>query len=409
MLAVVTRVAYIVVRPPVAAQILEPLADATDYDLLARSLISSGSFLNQRGHLTAFRPPIYPAFLALCYMVLGVGNLKAVACVQAVLAGVNAMLGGWIAGKLGGKRAAILAALGFAFYPAFIAQVTMLLSEELARTQLLLFAGTLLLAFERDWLPWWTASGFLLGLAILNKTVLLAATPLLALVILLAGPMTPWKRRWIRVALFTMATAGPVLFWTARNVAAAGRLILVSTNFPITYAHGVTKFSFHTNEWYGDEVKLLEVPDSFQKLTQLRGYRTIEDELDIGRKWRMRADEFIASHRAWYVKLTARKALHFWSPFIRNSTAQQAIALASMGPMILLGWLGAGRLLRTAGVHRATALAWIAMALAVTLPYAMTQADIRYRLALIDPLWIMTSAIFVASFLQRRSTLEDSP
>src|SRR5204863_7005229 len=44
-----------------------PVADAADYQRLAFELSRSNAFVNDHGLPTAWRPPLYPAFLAFVY------------------------------------------------------------------------------------------------------------------------------------------------------------------------------------------------------------------------------------------------------------------------------------------------------------------------------------------------------
>jgi 4-amino-4-deoxy-L-arabinose transferase-like glycosyltransferase len=396
------RLGFVLARQPEPAAVLTPLADATDYHHLALSLLDNGSYSAPGGEATAFRPPVYPAFLALMYAIFGKGNLLAVAIVQALLGTLNCLLAAAVARTAGlGRAAALVAAVVFTFYAPFAVQAAEILTEVLARTQLLLAVWLLLLALRRGGWAWYAAAGAAMALAILNKSALGAAAPFIGAVIIFRSA-PEWRRRLLRAGSYALAAALILGAWSFRNHSVSGRFIPVSTNFPITFAQGVTKWSFYTNTWYGSDVKLLESPEDFLRLTQLRSYNGIEEELRTGGEWSARARLFISEHPGFFAKLTLRKALHFWSPLISNSRFAQLAALLMMTPVLLGGgWFVVRGLLRRE--HLDLILVALAIALPVTIPYAVSQPDIRYRLGLVDPIWIvMLAGIF--SFYSRPTT-----
>lgn len=385
--------ALVALRPPTAAVELTRLNDQSDYDHLARTLIEHFSYAAPTGEPTAFRPPAYPVFLAIVYTVFGKGNLLAVALVQALLHATNVLLTAWLARRSGfGRPTALIAALAHGLYPSFVFQVTQLLTEVTGRTQLLLALGLLMEALRRGCSRWYLAAGAAMALAILNKSALAAAAPFLGLAIIAQSADT-WPLRLRRAGAYALA-AGLVLgAWTVRNYAHTGRFVPVSTNFPVTFAQSLSRRSFYTELWYEGRRPLLPVRDDMLELTQLRHYRGMADEMETGAMWGAKARAFVAENPAFFAELTARKAAHFWSPTIRNARAAQALAFSSMAPVLLLGWWGLVRGRRETRDFRLVALA---IALPVTAVYAISQPDVRYRLALIDPIWMIMAASVAA-------------
>jgi len=289
----------------------------------------------------------------------------------------------------GSKGAARLSAIAYALYPAFILQVTQILSETLGRALLLASLTVLMAAVEsksRRGMLW---SGVLLGLSILNKSVLLLTVPFLILWVAWMGQASLSQR--LRLSLLNFAI--PILCvtggWMARNaIVSKGEIIPVSTNYPITFAHGVTRFCYYANLWFGPE-RLMPVPDNYQELTQLRFNKGVNDELRTGRFYARRAFAFMRQHPGFITLLTLRKAGHFWSPFIRNTRWAERIAFLTMAPVLLLGWVGVIRALGRSKKERGVGLLALAIALPVSLPYIFSQPDVRYRVGIIDPLWII--------------------
>lgn len=408
-LAVLLRAAIVGWHPPTADEVLTPLNDSTDYHVLACGLVDGKGWVGETGAPSAFRPPVYPLFLAAVYTVFGKGSLWAVAAIQVLLSAAATWFCARIARGAGGSEwGAVLAALGYAVYPAFLTQAGQILTEELGRV--LLLGGAMLLLEARNRTVWLAASGAVLALAVLNKSVLAAAMPFLSF---LAAGNPLEGRAWVRRgATFAIPALLLIGCWTARNYALSGRFIPVSTNFPITWSQGVTRFSLYTNEWYGTDVELLTAPDDFLALTQLRNYSGIEEELAVGAQWSDKARAWVDENPGVYGMLTMRKALHYWGPFVRNSPAVQAVAVATMGPVLLFGWIAIMGSLRAGGNRRRAALMTLAIALPTTIPYAISQPDVRYRLALAEPFWLTFAALWLGSLLcdnSRNSSTATAP
>jgi len=402
--ALLPRLAVVAWRWPTPAEILTPLNDSTDYDFLARSLLEGKGFSAPCGQPTAFRPPLYPLFLAAVYAVFGLTNLGAVAILQAFFGASHAVLLTLLARRAGlRERTALLAGLVAALYPPFLFQTPQILAEVLHR--FLQTASLLLLLIGlQDRKPLRVAAaGAMFALAALNKSVLLAAFPFLLVWIFLQtrkwyrvpepkeNPDQVLRRTWRAAILFTLPVVVLLGGWTLRNAAASGTFIPVSTNFPITFAHGVTRFSLYTRLWYGED-RCMTAPADYQELTQLRTYCGVEEELAVGRAEAARARRFIAERPWRFAVLTVRKALHFWGANIRNTRVNEWIALLTMGPVLLAGWIGLVVVFFRRHSSMAFALLALAIALPVTVPYAISQCDVRYRLSLIDPLWIILAA-----------------
>jgi hypothetical protein len=92
---------------------------------------------------------------------------------------------------------------------------------------------------------------------------------------------------------------------------------------------------------------------------------------------------------------------------VRNSPAVQAVAMATMGPVLVLGWMALIGGLWKRGDRRHAALLALAVALPTTIPYAISQPDVRYRLALADPLWMALAAAMVGSWVGGKPGAQD--
>jgi len=89
------------------------------------------------------------------------------------------------------------------------------------------------------------------------------------------------------------------------------------------------------------------------------------------------------------------------STFNQDLTSRKWIAFVSMFPILVPGWLGHYMEINRGGKARKLAILSIGLALSISLPHILSQPDIRYRLSLIDPLWIIFGSWFVISQYQR--------
>lgn len=208
----------------------EQVNDAADYHRLAADLSRGLGYVNEAGGPTAWRPPGYPAFLAIIYSGFGV-SVRAATLTQAVLGGLTVLLLAAFGALIIGRREALVATMLAAVYPSLFWLPRVLLSENLSLplTLAALCAAAMLLRTEH--LRWACACGVLLGLcALVRGANLVVAAVLLAGMVLVA-----WKRgrRWRQLAaasaLVCAGVALVLLPWTARNYRVFHQLVPVAT------------------------------------------------------------------------------------------------------------------------------------------------------------------------------------
>jgi len=183
------------------------LDDMFQYDMLARSLAAGNGFrwysqpdlnliqplieldLSQiqydpRGIETSFRPVLYPAFLALIYLVSGLERrFMAARLAQAVLGALLAPMTYALARRIfaDDSRVARWSSLAIAVYPMLVLFPLALATENLFFVLILGAAMALLRAGETGKLRDFALAGVLIGLAILTRSVITAFVPLAAL------------------------------------------------------------------------------------------------------------------------------------------------------------------------------------------------------------------------------------
>ncbi len=248
LLALVLRIVLVLATPH-----FQPRTDAADYDRIAVSLVQHGRFPDSivapKGEPSAFRPPLFPLALAGVYELVGTGSSaarwEAGRLFEAALGALTVLLVGLIAGRLWGRRAALVSAGIAAVFPPLVLVGSSLMTEPLFIP--LVLAAVLAALAARD-SPrrrrWEAAAGLSLGLAALTRA---NGLPLLIPLAFLAWSERP-RRSWhsltspalvIAVALITLIP------WTVRNAHVFHRLVPISTGGGYLLAGTYNSYSQH--------------------------------------------------------------------------------------------------------------------------------------------------------------------
>lgn len=240
-LAAVLAVA-LVLRLAVALLWTAPLdGDAGDYDRLASGLAAGRGYVDTNGQPTAWRPPLYPAFLAGVYRTVGDGP-AAVGTMQALVGTISVAAVFAATATAFGPAAGLLGAAFVAVDAAQLSLTSRRLSEGLFT--LLLLAMVLLSQRARERLragatAWGAAAsaGVVGGLATLTRG-LFVGYPLLVALALAATPVGPAPngrgRRWRAALALTVAYALTLTPWALRNAHAVGSPVPVATQGGLT-------------------------------------------------------------------------------------------------------------------------------------------------------------------------------
>ncbi len=184
------------------------------------------SFLMETGHLPdAFRPPVYPLFLAAVRTVWDA--VAAVRLSQAVVGAVIAVvLVAWLRPLVGSRGARLAGALA-ALYPTFVGIPHQVLSETLC---LALFSLALALTLSPG-SPRPTralVAGVAFGLAWLTRSAMMSALPVLLGASMVQVGAWRWRSKpALRGLLFAAGVALVVTPWAAHNKVVQGEWILV--------------------------------------------------------------------------------------------------------------------------------------------------------------------------------------
>ncbi len=358
----------------------------SDFNLLRRliPLDLSGIEYDPRGVLTSFRAPLYPAFLALIYAVVGIGEGRffATRLVQSFLAAFLPLLTWALGRRLFDERVARRAAWIVALYPMLIAFPLALATENLF---FLLVTLSVLLLVQLEQRPSWlgaVALGLTFGLAALTRSVvlLMAAAALLWLI---------FERRLLRHAVLAGLILGlTILPWMVRNSWLHHRITGLETSLGYNLYVGYHPQSNGTFT-FGPSLDLL----------------TIVDDAERDRLGTQQALGFIRQNPARALFLVFRRLGHFFDPEWRAFTYFYANGiLGPLPPIILiliylllaLPWmsLAVGGIWGWAFLHDAAEKRLFAyLFLGYLLPHILILSEERFHLTLV-PLFSLLAAHF---------------
>ena len=378
-LAFVTRLAYSLSLPPEIVVTFE--ADPITYDQIARNVaagrgFSGASFYYPPGSdvPTAFWDALYPLFLAGTYTVAG-HSITTVRIVQALLGAVAVWLTYWLGNRLGGRRAAMVAASISAVYPFFVYYSAQLLTETLFMLLILAVFAVLLKAAESPSALWHSLLGVLVGLAALCRAEAFYAG--LALIAWAA-----WKTNVRLAAVGLVCVALVMAPWVARNQLTFGAPILTTTKL----GYNLYKY-YHPTMTADQTVRGVPFPD-LDGLTEPEREKVMR-EAAIGF---MSADP---ARTAWFM-LNKLALLFKLSPSNEVNQRYAAISLLSYGA--LLPFMAGGLVLAVRrGGDWLPLVGYVLFSVATK---AAVFAGIRLRMQ-IEPFLILLAALALSTLAQR--------
>jgi len=298
---------------------IAPATDEVDYHGLAVRLAQGQGYVDEQGTPTSYRPPLYPAWLALGYRLFGphpvVGKLG-----QSLLGLVTIFFTYRLAREAASEPAARVAALIVAFYPSLLYFSHVLYTETLFI--FLLTGGTLLLlqAVRRERLASALAGGLFGGLAALTRGLglglllvavvwLYRATPAAA-ARTNGGVRSPAVRRsglrWRLTLAFGIAGLAVVLPWLVRNWLVHGGFVLIDTNGGLNFYRANSPWTPMVRIWEFMDLEGDQHPDAHLPPTR--------SELDRQQVATRAALAYIAAHPGAFLVRAVRKMEDLWTP-----------------------------------------------------------------------------------------------
>jgi arylsulfatase A-like enzyme len=190
------------------------------------------SIAAEKGHPGAYRPPLYPAFIA-GVLRLG-GDVNHVRGFQVVLSLVGICLIFDLTRRHFGQMAGICAGWMAAVAPPLVHYCHFLWSESLTAFLLTLFLWLMTRAGQK--LRWFVFSGVVLGLLALTREVWLYLAPVAIWWIAIHSFKQDSRRRWLAAGVFAVGMVITITPWSWRNYRQFDQWVTISTNhwMPIT-------------------------------------------------------------------------------------------------------------------------------------------------------------------------------
>ena len=309
--------------------------DSVIYDKIAAN-VCAGVGLVQDPHTAAFRPPLYPLFLALSYRLFG-RNLALVGLLQALMGAATVLVVYRIGREWFDEATGWIAAAIVAIYPFFIFYSALLLTETLF---ILLLAAIMALLGRaagvgadgrRGSYRAAALAGILLGLGVLTRSSLVGFLVFLAPIWWLAARARGRGRAAFSWAVMLLCMVAVLTPWAVRNRVRTGHLVFT------TLQSGHDLYEANSPEATGgpaaDRI-------NWDKLTEAKSLTEYERD----QFFRQKALAYIRENPGRFLHLAAIKFCRFWSPIPNyekyRSSLYNAISLLSFGPVLVLAIIG---------------------------------------------------------------------
>ncbi|MHB8437658.1 MAG: ArnT family glycosyltransferase [Acidimicrobiales bacterium] len=372
-----------------------PTADAGDYERLAVSLAHShgwGTSVHAPGGgPTAFRPPLYPLFLAGVYKVFGV-HPDAARVVQSVLGALGVMCLVALTAMFWDRRVAITAGVVAALFPPMLMVSSALMSESLA-IPIEIATITAAVAFRRTGRLWWMAlAGAGLGLDVLTRPNLaVLVVPVVAL-----GVIRPFRRHDLAVIGVVLVCGTAVCVpWLVRDRLAFGQWVPLTTQSGVVLAGTYNATSAHLPN---DPAAWLPYIDDPADVSLVARHRHA-GEMETSSLLQSAATSYVRAHPGYVAEVVFENTRRLFDLVPLGQTRLQVSYSYDVTPgwgdvdlgcaLALLGLAACGVALRRG---RAVPLAYLAAPVIIWITTVALQAMPRMRAAL-DPFLVQLAAV----------------
>jgi 4-amino-4-deoxy-L-arabinose transferase-like glycosyltransferase len=370
--------------------------DAVWYELVSATIASGDGFVDPglffgRGVAvpTAFRPPLYPGFLAVVNKTVGHTSLtfQLVGCVTGAL---TVMLVGHLGRRVGGPAVGLCAACLAAVYPVLIAIDASIMSETIYVPLVTASVLAVYRALERPTVLRWVVVGALIGLSVLARGDGILLVPLLiAPVGLLARGVAP-TRRLLLTGVSLLAAALVIAPWVVRNEARLGRPTLATLDVATAIAGANCPATY-----YGRRI------GSWEHGCTVRPNEDELDELALTDELQQDGIDYALGHERRMPLVAAVRALRLWGLYdpvgeSRRETVEsrifswQVFAWFAYAPLALLTVYGFVLLVR----RRFPVLPLVAVLVAVTLTAVLVYGKPRFR-ASAEPVLLVAASVAI--------------
>lgn len=393
------RVAYVVTF----SSHIQPGLDSAWYQLVSGSIADNKGFVDPAklylhgvSTPTAFRPPLYPLFLA-AVAKTGYDSSRAFQYAGCVVGVITIVLIGYLGRRVGGNAVGLCAAALAAVYPIFLAIDAAIMSETL---YVPLAVGCVLAVYRAMDRPtgWrWAFVGLLIGASILTRGDGVVLLMVLVVPAALFGVPGTWRRRLV-LAVIPVIVAGLVVApWVIRNQQQLG-VATVSTLQTGTALAG----SNCADTYYGHNIGTWSLPCTERPDRDTVSEVAYNDELQRD------GLSYIRNHAGRLAIVMPVRVLRQWSLWAPIEAARieaaesrndswQVLSWATYVPIALLAVYGLVLLRR----RRQPLLPLVAMVITVTLTGALIYGQQRLRVS-VEPVLLVAAAVAIEHLASRR-------
>ncbi len=376
-------------RAAVMASGTAAFQDPDNYLPLARSLASGAGF-TQHGRPTAYRPPLYPLFLAPLVSVPGVPAVRGIALLHLLLGAGTIRLTAASAKGSGLSPARVLvAALVTACDPVLVWQSRFVMTETPA-------AFLIAAALAALYLPGWrglVAGGAGFGLAGLCRPSVLSGAMLTILAALVLKPGGP-RIRLLRGGVLAGAVAAVLSPWMLRNALVLGSPVWTTT-------HGGYTLALANNPVYYREVlngppgRVWTGRDQWLWWDSVNRETAGMSEPDADRYLRDQVFRLARERPSEFGRAMLARLAHFWSVAPAASVYPAVVRWATMAWTIPL-WAALGLGLLQRGLWSWPRAAAPSVAIGLTLVHLFFWTDLRMRAPIVPAIALVAAGAALA-------------
>lgn len=377
--------------------------DSESYWVLARSIAHGEPYQFGSADARIFRTPGYPAILTPLFLMAGHEPSPLWGRALGAGLGTLAVFGvWWLAGRLFGPRAGLLAGAVSACYPSAVITSVLVLSEAPFCPLLLAQLGLWTMAWTAKTSSragrWAFAAGLAAGAATLMRPSWLLFTPFAVLIGILA---TRQRRRHLGLGLaMVLGLCVAMAPWWIRNAQITGHFVPTTLQLGASLYDGLNPGATGASNM--DFVREFNESRAKRFAAGEGAGETFEYYLD--RQYRAAATAWGRSHPGRAIQLAGIKFLRLWNVWPNeaafSSWPVRLVMLGTYVPVLVLSLIGAARTIRCDWPY---VLCWLP-AVYLTLLHVIFVSSIRYREPAMLALIVLAAGAAVGSKQQTESS-----
>src|SRR5215469_4134479 len=283
--------------------------DESDYNGLAMRLVDRGAYCDSDGRPISLRPPLYPAFVAGCYLLFGNESYQSVRIAQAALSLVTTVLVYRLGTELYSRRVGLGAAAICAFYPTLLVYNNLLLTEVLFTCLLTAASWSAVRALRGSTAGRFAMTGGLLGLGALTRSVVWLSPPFLALFVLVFWQQS-LRKRFAAALVLCVGFAAVVTPWSVRNTQVQKTFTAIDVMGGRNFMMGNYEFTPLHRSWAA--IGIDGERAWYRVLAARHGPLKDKTQGQIDKLAMRAAVEYVREHPPLTLKRDAMKFLDFW-------------------------------------------------------------------------------------------------